>query len=299
MNKEKKIKSILFLSLIVALVLPFSGMDFAEAQKAPKLGDKKIEEKTKDDFKNDLKQWIKDTSDDKKSNEEKATETKTEYDKVLRDLIEQIRIETSTNELSEVEIKSAMEYIFQETVKDEKLKIVNDENTSTTLDVDFLESFGIQTAQAVCPTTVNPVYKQVSIDINGGTYGGFTFGGGNGLTSVTYTDNSSTCTRTYTLTFNDEDHPRADAFYDGIRQNLYHRIADIETFDIKNNNEIIYVRTFSLTDDFDCLRGWAIGCHNSGTQTYTPGDTIYVSNTWNHMMSTSDTNSSLTKVTVP
>ena len=39
--------------------------------------------------------------------------------------------------------------------------------------------------------------------------------------------------------------------------------------------------------------------HYTTSQTYTPGQTVYVSNTWNHMMDTLDTNSSLAKVRVP
>ena len=42
-----------------------------------------------------------------------------------------------------------------------------------------------------------------------------------------------------------------------------------------------------------------VGLHGTATKTYTPGQTIYVSNTWNHVMDAADTNRSLAKSWVP
>ena len=42
MNNKKSIKTILFASLIAAMILPFSGMDFAEAKKSDNAGYDKL-----------------------------------------------------------------------------------------------------------------------------------------------------------------------------------------------------------------------------------------------------------------
>ena len=96
-----------------------------------------------------------------------------------------------------------------------------------------------------------------------------------------------------------EDHPDYDAAYDALRWLLFNRTFDIETFAIKNNNQIIFDDTYSGSNDFDCLRGTGAGCHLTHTKTYFTGSTVFVSNTWNHMMNTYDTNPSLTSVSVP
>ena len=290
----KTTKTILFVGIIAAMILPFSVMDYAEAK-----SDNSNDKKTKQDLKNDVKKWLEDTNKNKKSHGEKSKETKTKYNTLLRESIEEIRIQTNTNILTENEIQGAISYIFQETVKDEKLKIAKKNNSVKSLDIDFLEEFGIQMAEAACPNTTHPKYKQLKIDIDGGSHGGYTFNGDNDLFGVVYSDNSSTCVRTYTLYFQDEDHPYLDAFYDALRISWYQRIMDIESFDIKNNNQIIFDNTYSSSNDFDCLAWDIAGCHSTATKTYSPGATIYVSNTWNHMMHTSDTNTLQLKVTVP
>ncbi len=48
----------------------------------------------------------------------------------------------------------------------------------------------------------------------------------------------------------------------------------------------------------DCLSWSIVGCHSTTTKSYS-GETVYVVNTWNHMLDTSDTNTSLSKVAVP
>ena len=110
--------------------------------------------------------------------------------------------------------------------------------------------------------------------------------------------NHSTCEKTYTLYWYDEDHPYLDELYDGIRQSWYDRIYDIETFTIKNNNTIEFDNSWSSSNDYDCLSWYIAGCHATTTKSYS-GGTVYVSNTWNHMLDTSDTNPSLSKVAVP
>ena len=288
---NNKTKTILFASSIATAIISFGSIGMADA--------KTEESKTKQDFKDDIKAWLQDTDEDKKSERQKTEELKTNYDKLLRDSIEEARMQTNTKNLDENEIQAAIQYITHETIKDEKLKVRMAEGDVKTLNVDFLNSFDIQTADAACPSTTHPNYKQVRIDIDGGTYGGHSFNGDNDLYIVLYSDNSRTCERTYTLYFYDEDHPDHDELYDQLRIDWYGRIHDIESFSIKNNNKIEFDDTWSSTNDFDCLTWIAFGCHATTTKTYVPGQTIYVSNTWNHMMDTSDTNPSLSKVSVP
>ena len=286
----KTIKTILFVSLIAAMIIPISGINNVEAKKIDK-------EETKQDLKNDVKKWLKDES-ATKDVKSKSSELKTKFDKLLRDSLEEVRVQTNTRELSEEEIQAAMEYVITETIKDEKIKLLQNSQNFETLNVSDLDAFGIQFADATCPTTTNPSYKQVSIDINGGSYGGYSFNGDNDLYLVTYSDNSSTCERTYVLYWYDEDHPYLDSYYDGLRQLWYGRTYDIESFIIKNNNTIEFDDSWSSTNDYDCLSLSIVGCHETTTKSYS-GGTVYVSNTWNHMLDTSDTNPSLSKVTVP
>ena len=126
------------------------------------------------------------------------------------------------------------------------------------------------------------------------------FNGDNDLYLVLYQDKTSTCERTYTLSFLDEDHPYLDAFYDGIREWHFNRVHDVESFIIKNNNQIEFDDSWSSSNDYDCLTWTQQGCHATTTKTYYPGQTVYVSNTWNHMMDTSNTNpNSYDLVSVP
>ncbi len=290
-NKAKKTVLILFGSLIAAAVLPLgvAGMADAAADR----------EQTKEGFKSDVKQWLQSLDADKQSRAEKAEELKRDYNEFLLDTIEHVRVLTGTVDLTLEEKKAAMQYIVDETIKDERFKLATDgDSGGDRLDSEFLDLLGIQTAQATCPATTNPTYRQLAIDIDGGTYGGHAFNGDNGLYLVLYEDDPGSCERTFTLSFYDEDHPTLDALYDGLRFFLYNRVFDIESFVIRNNSQIIFDNSWSSGNQYACLDG-AEGCHDSGTLSYTPGQMVYVSNTWNHMMSTSDTNPSLTKVSVP
>lgn len=260
-----------------------------------------VDELTKQEFKNDIKELISDL--DAEQFQAKSDEIKAEYDEFFEAVIEQARLSSGTRMLIDNEITGAKEYIFSETIKDEKHKALQGQDAADRIDVSFLEWLGVKIANAACASTTNPNYKQLRIDIDGGTYGGYTFNGGNDLYSLSYKDNSRTCERTYTLYFHDEDHPYLDGFYDNLRLILYERVQDIEIFTIKNNNQIEFDSkgegSWSSSNDFDCLNFLLIGCHDTTTKSYVAGQTIYVSNTWNHMMDTSDTNPQHSKVTVP
>ena len=102
------------------------------------------------------------------------------------------------------------------------------------------------------------------------------------------------------MSFVDEDHPYLDALYDVLRFDQFNRVHDVESFIIKNNNQIEFDDSWSSSNDYDCLFLGVVGCHETTTKTYIPGQTVYVSNTWNHMMDTSNTNpNSYDLVSVP
>ncbi len=300
------LKIFLFAGIIGMMILPFSTMSNTFAQ-----GDTELEtegvvgpvgvvnELTKQEFKDDIRELIDDA--DTKDFQAKSNKIKAEYDEFFNTVIEQSRIDSETRYLTNAEITNVKNYIFDETIKDEKLKALQESDSADKIDVGFLEWFGIQTANAACPSTTNPSYKQLRLDINGGTYNNNTYNGNNDLYLVLHQDNLGTCERMYTLSFLDEDHPYLDSFYDGVRLFLFNRTFDIESFVIKNNNQIIFGDTWSSSNSYDCTRSSLDhrGCHSTTTKSYTPGQTIYVSNTWNHMMDTSDTNRSLSKVSVP
>ncbi len=305
-NLTKKTQTILFAGIITAMILPFSMMDFADAQNGP--GEDStdevgpvgvVDELTKQEFKEDIRELIDDA--DTKDFQAKSNEIKAEYDEFFSTVIEQARVDSETRNLTDVEIAAVKNYIFDETIKDEKLKTLQESDYADRIDVSFLDWFGIQTASAACSSTTNPTYKQLRLDIDGGIHNGNAYNGDNDLYLVLYQDSPGTCERTYILSFLDEDHPYLDSFYDSVRFFMFNRTFDIESFVIKNNNQIIFGDTWSSSNSYDCTRGSLDprGCHFTTTKSYTPGQTIYVSNTWNHMMDTSDTNRSLSKVSVP
>ena len=140
-------KTTLFVSLVAVLVMSFMAINYVDAER----------EYTKQDLKNSLKEWM--ISHDDQSLEKKTEELKNKFDQLLRDSIEQERINTHTQILNEKEIVSAMNYIIVETYKDEKLKRSSSDNINT-MSADS-DNFGIQYADAVCPATTNPTYSDV------------------------------------------------------------------------------------------------------------------------------------------
>ena len=81
-NITKNTKTILFASLIAAMLLPFSAMEFADAKTNAD------DIKTKEDFKQDVKDWIRSQNGETKA--EKTSSLKIEYNEVLLELITKI-----------------------------------------------------------------------------------------------------------------------------------------------------------------------------------------------------------------
>ncbi len=141
----------------------------------------------------------------------------------------------------------------------------------------------LPSAYAACSTQpVVTKFKQLKVDINGQPG----FEGDNDLETVKKQKLSS-CLTKYTLTFADEDHPipHVDANYDIYRLYEYGRIQDIESFYV-SNGKVWFLDSGSKSQSFWIL---TVPIHHQDINNFS--DTVYVSNTWNHMMDTSNTNS--------
>ncbi len=127
-------------------------------------------------------------------------------------------------------------------------------------------------------------FKQLTLDIDGAVG----FEGDNELESVQRNDLIS-CLREYTLTFADEDHPVSyiDAGYDVYRLYEYGRIQDVEKFYVSNGN-IWFLDSGSKSQGFLSFAP----IHYQVMSDFS--NTLYVSNTWNHLMDTQNTNPSHT-----
>ena len=107
-------------------------------------------------------------------------------------------------------------------------------------------------------------WKQVTVDINGGSgtdsaSNDYDINGDNDFSSLTTSYTSTQVT--YTLTFDDEDHPDEfwDDFWDDWRQVRYNRTTDIESFTVTSSgvvfddiwsNDKTFVEFFSFKLDF-------------------------------------------------
>ena len=151
---------------------------------------------------------------------------------------------------------------------------------------------------------------QVHDDVYG-NYNPFQFLlGGNNITNFTSIHLSeisdayepSSCDFRYKITFIDEDHPNVaiDIMYDGIRIIEYGSVEDIEAFYIIDGDILFidvldhdrYNHSGSGSQGFRDLDDDVYGYHIAETESFS--NTIYV-NTWNHMMSTIDTNPNMRK----
>ena len=300
--------------LLAAILLVSGGMAFAQnvddsadnGKKAQEIEQQtqtnqtykvEVDELAMQQFKDDIREILDEDTEDFQA---RSDEIRLQHEEFIATVIERARIDSDTRILTDMEIAEAKDYVFYETVKDERYKALLESNDAHKTSVDLAEWIGIQTAYAACPNTTPPNFKQLDMDIDGGSvtvlFLTFTFNGDNDLYKVEPIDNPRTCERTYKLYFEDEDHPKFDAAYDELRLILYGRTHDIEMFSIHNNNQIKFDDTWSSTRDYVCL---VPHCHYTTTKSYTPGETIYVSNTWNHMMDTSNTNPGMPLTSVP
>ena len=140
---------------------------------------------------------------------------------------------------------------------------------------------------------------QVAADVYGGTgldggYRPYSVNGGNALYRVDW--NSGSGWALYQCRFHDEDVPSppgADATYDAYRLMEYGTIEDTQGFYIYNNNQIEFGNDYDNGDTY----GTVVGQHGYALLPWSPGTPVYVSNVWNHAMSTTDRNSNMAKVT--
>ena len=293
---NKTAKAALLALPVAAAAVPVGGTHAADDKDRDPAGTKAIRE-----FKHEIAQRLRYEGKDKKAAEDMVAELKIKYEAPFKAVPEEIRTAAGVREPTDAEIAAAIDYITYETIKDEKRKLVRERAAagSGAHGAGLLGLLGIPVADAACPATTDPRYKQVRIDIDGGRYDEHSFNGGNKLYDVRVTEDSRSCEKTYDLHFYDEDHPYLDALYDKVRYVLYGRVHDVESFTIKNNRQIEFDETWSSAHNYNHMDWLSRGFHGTTTKTYMPGQTIYVSNTWNHMMDTSDTNRYLTKSWVP
>jgi hypothetical protein len=140
---------------------------------------------------------------------------------------------------------------------------------------------------------------QVSADVYGGSGfdGGwrpYSVNGGNQLYRVDW--NSGSGWALYQCRFYDEDVPSpagADATYDAYRLAVYGTIEDTQGFYIYNNNQVEFGNDYDNGNTY----GTVVGQHGYALLPWSTGTPIYISNVWNHAMSTTDRNSNMAKVT--
>lgn len=207
-------------------------------------------------------------------------------------------------ELSEEDREGLKDLMIHEHVSEiYRQKIVSEipEDAFTeVIDVKALSTNGVfELPKAYASHNPYPIstWKQVSVDINGGSgtdsaSNDYDIDGGNDFSSLT-TSWTSTKT-TYTLTFDDEDHPDPwwDDFWDDWRQTYYGRTTDIESFTVDSSGI-----NFNGIWDNDKTFAEFYGQHGNKVRSYSSGSPVYISNVWNHAMDTSNENSGMSITT--
>ena len=281
-------KTILFASLIAAMILPFSGMDFAEAKSNDNTDYDKLSDQIDKEIDKFVKQSEKFSDNPEKlaklnhkyaeKQEKLLTEYQEKMDRSLTTLLGQDFSNMSTDERNEM-----ISYIISEKFKAPMQEKFVSDMLANEEGINILGFEILPPAYAACSTQPNVYkFKQLNVDITGQ----FGFEGDNDLETVQRVDLSS-CLREYTLTFTDEDHPVAyiDAAYDIIRLYEYGRIQDVEKFYV-SNGDVWFLDSGSKTQTFWIL---TVPVHYQDVNSFS--NTVYVSNTWNHLMDTSNTNS--------
>ena len=231
-----------------------------------------------------------------------------------KDLDEFVKVlEESLNvELSEEEKKAVKEYALREIRKKIKLEKFKGRTTTST---SFKPRKTI-TADSVAyeiEATIGPVYwfVQPTDDITGGSgYDNanppnyYNINGNNTLYNVEvdqiylYADETY-CTVNglaelylmYTMYYYDEDHPSPtwDSYYDWLRQQIYGRIEDIETFYVRvSDNSICFDGIWSNDKTF------AVDIGQHGYAEFLPTNTVFIA-VWNHALDVDDENDNLAK----
>lgn len=268
-NKTKKTSTILFGTLIAAMMLPFSMMDIAEA---------------KIDHLSGLNEDVKNIASDKKQSqkdyqtikEELKQKYKANIDKFLKTVEEKTQKKIPTNAIPGVH-----DYVVSEALK------------RAVIDQAYTEEKSSPSKYATNKYPISKFY-QPRDDVYGGygdAGGWYIVNGGNQLIGVDKIVSSYQSMTRYVLEWKDEDHPNPtlDAIYDQIRLEQYGRIADVETFIVKNG-----VIEFDYIWDEDKKYGDFFGAHGDKDRTYKNGVKIYA-NTWNHALDIYDNNRGMSK----
>jgi len=300
MYNVKNTKTILFTSLIVTMILPFSMVDFVDAKKDDKDTHGKEIRNLFADIDKDVKAYVKS---DMKDPTAKKAELKSKHadklDKIVSKIANKIGHEFSDTDhegLKDLMIREHISEIYRQKIVSE----IPDDAITETIKVGTLSPQGyFELPAAYASGNPYPItsWKQITVDRTGGSgtdsaNNSYNIEGGN---DFTYLSTSYTSTKvTYTLTFADEDHPDPwwDAFWDDWRQVRYNRITDIESFTVDSNG-INFDGIWSNNKTF--AEFW--GQHESIVRSYSSGSPVYISNVWNHSLDTSNENSGMSITT--
>lgn len=307
-NISKTTKTILFASLIAAMILPFSVMDFAEAKKADKDNHGQEIRNLFADVDKDIKAYVnKDikayVTSDMKSPTAKKAELKSKYADKLDNIVSKISnkighkfSDTDREGLKDLMIREHINEIYRQKIVSE----IPDDAITETVEIGTLSTQGLfELPTAYASGNPYPItsWKQVTVDRTGGSGtdsagNSYDIDGDNDFISLSTSYTPSKVT--YTLTFEGEDHPDPwwDAYYDDFNEQWYGRTTDIESFTVDSNG--VY---FSYLWSSDKTFGEWWGQHGYKTRPYSNGMSIYVSNVWNHSMDTSNENSGMSMTT--
>jgi hypothetical protein len=184
----------------------------------------------------------------------------------------------------------------------EKLGVKDEDFVSLYLrnDETEIQSGTMQKTSSIVPLRL----VQVADDVNGGAGidgGGrpYNVNGNNILFDVT-ADTGYSGKILYECHFTDEDvpYPAGDASYDLFRLQYYGTLIDVQGFFIRDPDST-GTRYIEFGNDWDNGNsyGTVAGQHGTMTSVWNVGDSIFISNVWNHAMGLADRNSNMAKWT--
>ena len=252
------------------------------------------------DIDRDIKEYV---NGDMENPTEKKSELKATYtdklDKIVSKIAKKVNYTYSEDEKNGLKDLIIQEHI-SEMYRQKMISEIPEDAITETIKVGELSTQGFFELP-VAYATHNPYpiisWKQVTVDINGGSgtdsaSNDYDINGDNDFSSLTTSYTSTQVT--YTLTFDDEDHPDEfwDDFWDNWRQVRYNRTTDIESFTVTSSG-VVFDDIWSNDKTF--AEFW--GQHGDKTRTYSSGMSIYISNVWNHSMDTTNENSGMSMTT--
>ncbi len=289
MNTTKNTKILLFAAIATVLVLPV-GINNISADKGYHAQEVKD---LFEDIDKDVKSYVKS---DMKDPFAKKSELKAKYadklDKIVSKIAKKVNHKFSVEEQEGLKDLIIQEHI-SEVYRQKMISEIPTDAITETIEIDLSSNPGyFELPSAYGSGNPYPItsWKQVTVDRTGGSGtdssgNSYDIDGNNdfSLLSTSYTSTKVT----YTLTFDDEDHPIEswDNFWDNWRFVQYGRTTDIESFSITSAGI-----NFNGIWDNDKTFGEFYGQHGNKVRSYSSGSPIYISNVWNHAMDTTNEN---------